>query len=93
MGMDIAGLIAAMDKESGRECCVKFDTDDEAMAHLKRVATLKFGDEVKFYGVENKETRGVFWGWSEARALILFRNSEGGFGRARMVPGDIIFND
>lgn len=91
--MDIAELIAARGKESEVGPRVKFDTEDEAIAHLKLVATLKFGDEVKFFGMENKVTRGVFWGWSEAHALILFNSSEGKLGKARMVPGYIIFND
>ena len=91
--MDISELIAAMRKESKVEPRVKFDTEDEAIAHLKLVAALKFGDEVKFFGMENKVTRGVFWGWSEGHALILFNSSEGKLGKARMIPCDIIFND
>lgn len=91
--MDIAELIAEMRRKDGDECYVKFDTEDEAITRLKLATALKFGDEVKFYGNENKETRGVFWGWDGTHALILFCNSGGKIGRAKMVPTEIIFND
>lgn len=93
MDMDIAGLIADKVEATCSERYVKFDDDDKAIAHLKRATALKFGDEVKFYEGKNKKTRGVFLGWCEVRALILFRDTEGDLCYAKMVPSDIIFND
>lgn len=75
------------------DACVKFDTEDEAIAHFKRCSTLKMGDEVKFYGMDSEKKRGVFWGWDKGRAQIMFIDKDGDCCRAQMILSDIIFSD
>lgn len=72
---------------------VRFDTEDEAIAHFKRCSTLKMGDEVRFYDDKKKEKRGVFFGWEEGRAQIIFMDEDGDCCRARMALSEIIFSD
>lgn len=69
----------------------KFSTDKEMVEHLQRVCTLKADDEVLFDKKGEKAT-GVFINWDEERLAVIFRNSIGGLGIAKLSPSSIYFD-
>ena len=95
MSKDLKELFEAL-ADGGKKrvkACVKFDTEDEAIAHFKRCAALKIGDEVCFYDDKKKEKRGCFFGWDDGRAKIIFMDEDRDCCLAHMVLSDIIFSD